>query len=304
MPLDVHLMIEDPDRYLEAFVEAGAAMISVHVEVLPHLHRTIQRIKELGAKAGVALNPSTPVGALEEIAGDVDYVLVMSVNPGFGGQTFIPRSESKIRGGPRAARPRRAAARRSKSTAGSTLERAPRSSRRAPTSSSPAAPSSARRIRSAPRASSAPRPPRVRPREHAASGERSPVVGRRRARPLRRNRQDGRRLLRELLRVVRGRRAPICCGRSGWSYREMEQAGVSLPVIEAHCEYHRPARYDDELEVRTKGGCCRRCGWSSATRSSAATISRWRRRAARFTRRSIRPGKPCRLPDRVQEVFA
>jgi ribulose-phosphate 3-epimerase len=97
VPLDVHLMIEDPDRYLEAFVRAGAAMISVHVEVLPHLHRTIQAIKDLGAKAGVALNPATPVGALEAIAADVDHVLVMSVNPGFGGQTFIPRSESKIK---------------------------------------------------------------------------------------------------------------------------------------------------------------------------------------------------------------
>jgi ribulose-phosphate 3-epimerase len=96
VPLDIHLMIEEPDRYLEAFVQAGAAMISVHVEVSPHLHRTIQAIKELGAKAGVALNPSTPVVALEQIAGDVDHVLVMSVNPGFGGQTFIPRSESKI----------------------------------------------------------------------------------------------------------------------------------------------------------------------------------------------------------------
>ena len=96
VPLDVHLMIEEPDRYLEAFVRAGAAMISVHVEVLPHLHRTIQAIKQLGAKAGVALNPSTPIIALEEIAADVDHVLVMSVNPGFGGQTFIPRSESKI----------------------------------------------------------------------------------------------------------------------------------------------------------------------------------------------------------------
>jgi len=96
IPLDVHLMLEDPDRYIEAFVRAGAALISVHAEVLPHLHRTIQHIKELGARAGVALNPSTPVGVLEEIAGDVDHVLVMSVNPGFGGQTFIPRSESKI----------------------------------------------------------------------------------------------------------------------------------------------------------------------------------------------------------------
>ena len=97
VPLDVHLMIEDPDRYAEDFVKAGAAMLSVHLEVLPHLHRSIHYIKSLGAKAGVAINPSTPVGALEEVAGDVDHVLVMSVNPGFGAQTFIPRSESKIR---------------------------------------------------------------------------------------------------------------------------------------------------------------------------------------------------------------
>jgi ribulose-phosphate 3-epimerase len=96
VPLDVHLMITDPDRYIEAFATAGASMISVHVEVLPHLHRTVQAIKALGVKAGVVLNPSTPVVALEEIAGDVDYVLVMSVNPGFGGQRFIPRSETKI----------------------------------------------------------------------------------------------------------------------------------------------------------------------------------------------------------------
>jgi len=97
VPLDVHLMITDPDKYIDEFAEAGAAMISVHVEVLPHLHRTVHAIKALGAKAGVVLNPSTPVGALTEIAGDVDFVLVMSVNPGFGGQTFIPRSESKVR---------------------------------------------------------------------------------------------------------------------------------------------------------------------------------------------------------------
>jgi ribulose-phosphate 3-epimerase len=97
VPLDVHLMIEEPDRYIADFVSAGAAMISVHVEVLPHLHRTLQHIKSLGAKAGVALNPSTPVGALEEVAGDLDFVLVMSVNPGFGEQTFIERSESKVR---------------------------------------------------------------------------------------------------------------------------------------------------------------------------------------------------------------
>src|SRR5205807_5469611 len=96
VPLDVHLMITDPDRYIDAFAEAGAAMISVHVEVLPHLHRTVHAIKGLGAKAGVVLNPSTPVVALEQIAADVDFVLAMSVNPGFGGQRFIPRSEAKI----------------------------------------------------------------------------------------------------------------------------------------------------------------------------------------------------------------
>jgi ribulose-phosphate 3-epimerase len=96
-PLDVHLMIEEPDRYIDAFADAGAAMISVHVEVLPHLHRTVHAIKALGVKAGVVLNPSTPVIAIENVAADVDYVLVMSVNPGFGGQTFIPRSESKVR---------------------------------------------------------------------------------------------------------------------------------------------------------------------------------------------------------------
>ena len=96
VPLDVHLMITDPDRYIGAFAEAGAAMISVHVEVLPHLHRTVHAIQALGVKAGVVLNPATPIVAISEIAADVDYVLVMSVNPGFGGQTFIPRSESKV----------------------------------------------------------------------------------------------------------------------------------------------------------------------------------------------------------------
>jgi len=96
VPLDVHLMITDPDKYAEAFVDAGADMLSVHVEVLPHLHRSIAFIKSLGVKAGVVLNPSTPVVALEEIAGDVDFILVMSVNPGFGGQKFIPRSLEKV----------------------------------------------------------------------------------------------------------------------------------------------------------------------------------------------------------------
>jgi len=96
VPLDVHLMITDPDKYIGPFAEAGAAMISVHVEVLPHLHRTIAAIKRLGVQAGVVINPGTPAQAIREVAGDVDFVVVMSVNPGFGGQTFIPRSESKV----------------------------------------------------------------------------------------------------------------------------------------------------------------------------------------------------------------
>jgi ribulose-phosphate 3-epimerase len=96
-PLDVHLMIEEPDRYIEAFAEAGANMISVHVEAVPHLHRTIAFIKKLGVKAGAVLNPSTPALMLEDIAGDLDFVLVMSVNPGFGGQAFIPHSVEKVR---------------------------------------------------------------------------------------------------------------------------------------------------------------------------------------------------------------
>jgi ribulose-phosphate 3-epimerase len=96
-PLDVHLMIEEPDRYIERFVKAGASMVSVHVEAVRHLQRTIAFIKSLGARAGAVLNPSTPASTLEDIAADLDYVLVMSVNPGFGGQAFIPHSLAKLR---------------------------------------------------------------------------------------------------------------------------------------------------------------------------------------------------------------
>jgi ribulose-phosphate 3-epimerase len=96
-PLDVHLMIEAPDRYLGDFAEAGAALITVHQEACPHLHRTVQAIHDLGCRAGVAINPATPVGTLEEIAPDLDLVLVMTVNPGFGGQAFIEGSVDKVR---------------------------------------------------------------------------------------------------------------------------------------------------------------------------------------------------------------
>ena len=96
LPLDVHLMIEDPDRYLEAFATAGAAFITVHAEAVTHLHRTLARIRQLGVRAGVAVNPSTPVSHLREVLPEIDLILIMSVNPGFGGQTFIPRSLMKV----------------------------------------------------------------------------------------------------------------------------------------------------------------------------------------------------------------
>jgi ribulose-phosphate 3-epimerase len=96
LPLDVHLMIEAPERHLAAFARAGADILTVHVETCPHLHRTLQQIRETGAKAGVSLNPATPLAALDHILGDVDLVLIMSVNPGFGGQQFIPGALGKI----------------------------------------------------------------------------------------------------------------------------------------------------------------------------------------------------------------
>ncbi len=96
-PLDVHLMIVEPDKYIHQFVEAGAELLSVHYEACPHLHRTLQSIKSEGIKAGVALNPHTSIGLLEEIINDVDVVMLMSVNPGFGGQKFIENTVDKVR---------------------------------------------------------------------------------------------------------------------------------------------------------------------------------------------------------------
>src|SRR5262245_9096358 len=97
LPLDAHLMIVEPEKYIGDFAKAGADIISVHQEACIHLHRTIQQIKNVGKKAGVVLNPSTPLSTLEEILGDVDLILMMSVNPGFGGQSFIPTSTEKVR---------------------------------------------------------------------------------------------------------------------------------------------------------------------------------------------------------------
>ncbi|MCS7307261.1 MAG: ribulose-phosphate 3-epimerase [Aquificaceae bacterium] len=97
LPLDAHLMIENPDRYIPEFIKAGADMVSVHVENTPHLHRTLELIKNMGAKAGVVINPSTPLSLLEEALHYVDFVLLMSVNPGFGGQKFIQRSLQRLK---------------------------------------------------------------------------------------------------------------------------------------------------------------------------------------------------------------
>ena len=97
LPLDVHLMVEEADRYVEAFAEAGAAWVSVHVEAQPHLQRTVAHLGRLGVRRGVALNPATPLSSLEEILPELDHVLVMSVNPGFGGQAFLPASLDKVR---------------------------------------------------------------------------------------------------------------------------------------------------------------------------------------------------------------
>ncbi len=97
LPLDVHLMIVEPERYVEAFIDAGAASVSVHVEATPHLHRVVTRIRDLGALAGAAINPATPLQAIEDIGADLDIVILMSVNPGFGGQSFIEGSYDRLR---------------------------------------------------------------------------------------------------------------------------------------------------------------------------------------------------------------
>jgi ribulose-phosphate 3-epimerase len=96
LPLDVHLMIEQPERYIDAFIDAGAGWLTVHQEASVHLHRTVERIRQLGAKPGVSINPATPAASLAEILPYVDLVLIMSVNPGFGGQKYIPTSTGKI----------------------------------------------------------------------------------------------------------------------------------------------------------------------------------------------------------------
>lgn len=96
LPLDVHLMVVEPEKYFESFVAAGASCLTIHAETAPHLHRQVGRVRELGCRAGVVVNPATPLDAIVEVLGDVDLVLIMSVNPGFGGQEFIERSVDRI----------------------------------------------------------------------------------------------------------------------------------------------------------------------------------------------------------------
>ena len=97
VPLDVHLMIEEPDKYIKDFINAGADYLAVHIEASVHAHRTVQVIKESGVKAGISLNPATPICSLDHVLQDLDFVVLMSVNPGFGGQSFIPQSMDKIK---------------------------------------------------------------------------------------------------------------------------------------------------------------------------------------------------------------
>ena len=282
-------------------------MITVHVEVAAAPAPDAAVHQELGAKAGVALNPATPVGALEEIAGDVDQVLVMSVNPGFGGQTFIPRSESKIRavralldrpGQPRADR----SGRRGRSlrtpprivAAGADHPRGrQRHLRDAATRSAPRASCARRATLRAAGLSAAATRRRDGRRRLASSGCGTP-------KPTRwgwsttRTTSCGSRW-----------RAPICCDRSAGAIAKWNVAGVSLPVIEAHCQYHRPRA------VRRRAGS--EDGRTDAVAgadgvhlrgASGARIRRWRRRAGPCTRRSDPAGRPCRLPERIRQVFA
>jgi ribulose-phosphate 3-epimerase len=97
LPLDVHLMVVEPEKYFDSFVGAGASLLSIHMEASPHLHRQLTRIRDLGCRPGVALNPSTPVESVREVATEIDLLLVMSVNPGFGGQSFIPSTPDRLR---------------------------------------------------------------------------------------------------------------------------------------------------------------------------------------------------------------
>ena len=251
-PLDVHLMIEEPDRFIAEFVRAGANMVSVHVEAVPHLHRTVQLVKGLGAQAGVVLNPSTPASALEDIAADVDFVLVMSVNPGFGGQVFIPQTLDKLR------RVREVLSRTGSAALieidggiGPVERRAGGRGRGFDLGGRKCHLRYGR-----PRAGHA-----GAPGGGHGSGYRLSVMTEGVASgPERQTRVRVRYADTDRMGVAYYANYLVWfeVARTEWfrqtgtSYREVEGEGISLPVIEAHCAYRRAARYDDELEIRTR----------------------------------------------------
>jgi len=293
-PLDVHLMIEDPDRFIEEFVAAGASMVSVHVEVVRHLNRTVSFIRKLGAKAGVVINPATPASSLEDIAPDVDFVLVMSVNPGFGGQAFIPHSLEKLRR-VRSVLDGAAPPPSSRLTAVSTSRTSRTSLRLARTSSWPARRSSEARTRRPPPASCV-----LQPINWSVDNPRTRIT-RVRVRYADTDQMGVVYYANYLVWFEIGRTEWL--RDAGWNYRDMEETGVALPVIEAHCEYRQPARYDDEIEIRT-----------TATAMTPARL--------RFDYQAVRVagdqliaeghtvhaalganGRPCRLPSRVRELL-
>ena len=252
MPLDVHLMIEEPGSLHRGVRRGGRGEDRGAREVLPHLHRTIQLIKKLGAQ-GRRRDQSVDAGGRARgdrrrrrlRAGDVGQSRASAARPSSREASLKCVRSVSCSTAPGIARADRGRRRRRR------VERRADRRGRAPRSSSPATsifgratPSAATRdLRAAAR----------RGARRAATPVTSPALDLDRPGALRRNRQDGRRLLRELLRVVRGGARPICCGRSAGAIARWKLAGVSLPVIEAHCEYQRPARYDDEIEMRTEG---------------------------------------------------
>ena len=295
-------MISDPDRYLEAFADAGASMMSVHVEVLPHLHRTIAAIKALGVQAGVVLNPSTPVGAIEEVAarrglraGDVGQPRLR--RPGASSRAASTRFAACARCsiGPAVAAPievdggvdldhrqgRRGRGRRDSRGRQRDLRHA--ATRAADLAALTTGGGS---VTAGPAAPIQPRAPRPCVRVRYAETDRMGVVY----------------YANYLVWFEVGRTDWL--RETGWTYRAMEDEGLSLPVIEAHCEYKLSAAYDDELEIRTTG---RRVSavrlafdYEIVRRADAAVVATGHTVHATLDR----SGRPVRLPARVKELLA
>ena len=295
LPLDVHLMISQPDRYLDAFAAAGASTLTVHLEAATHLHRTLSRIRELGMKAGLAINPATPVDHIRDVVAELDLLLVMSVNPGFGGQTFIRRSFTRIE-----------AARALLKQAGSQADIEVDGGVDL-TNAGALARAGATILVAGVSVFGSPIPPRPR-----GPCVKLPVPANKPVAPASTTTLRVRYAETDRMGVVyyanylvwfEVARADLL-RTLGWTYREMEESGVYLPVIEAHCEYRRPARYDDDVEIRTTGSVVSavRMSFEYEVRikgqSEIAAIGRTEHAATGAD------GRPCRLPARVREVFA